>query len=60
MFINILTKGGFRGAFRVCTCLKCSSLYKDTLIRFFFFVGALETSAPPTKHPLMDTKVSIL
>ena len=55
MFINILTKGGFRG----CTCLKCTSLSKDTLMRVFFFVGALETSAPPTK-PLMDTKVSIL
>ena len=54
MFINILTKGGFRG----CTCLKCTSLSKDTLMRVFF-VGALETSAPPTK-PLMDTKVSIL
>ncbi len=51
MFINILTKGGFRGAFRGCTCLKCTSLYKDTLIRVFFFVGALETSAPPTKPP---------
>ncbi len=59
MFINILTKGGFRGAFRGCTCLKCTSLSKDTLMRVFFFVGALETSAPPTK-PLMDTKVSIL
>ena len=47
MFINILTKGGFRGAFRGCTCLKCTSLSKDTLMRVFFFVGALETSAPP-------------
>ena len=32
---------------RGCTCLKCTSLSKDTLMRVFFFVGALETSAPP-------------
>ena len=47
MFINILTKGVSSGGFRGCTCLKCTSLSKDTLMRVFFFVGALETSAPP-------------
>ncbi len=47
MFIKILTRVGFRGSFRGCTCLKCTSLSKDTLMGVFFFVGALETSAPP-------------
>ena len=60
MFINILTKGGFRGAFRGCTCLKCTSQYKYTLIMVFLFVCALLKIAPPKKNPLMDTKVSIL
>ena len=62
MFINKLwcSQGvSSGGAFRGCTCLKCTSLSKDTLMRVFFFVGALETSAPP-ESPLMDTKVSIL
>ena len=46
MFINKLWC--FQGvSSRGCTCLKCTSLSKDTLMRVFFFVGALETSAPP-------------
>ena len=42
MFINKLARG--------CTCLKCTNLSKDILLKTFFFVGALETSAPPNGY----------
>ena len=47
--------GVFRGAFRGCTCLKCTNV--ALLVHFLLYwctscsVGALETSAPPKAPP---------
>ena len=38
MFINILTKGGFMGAFRGCTCLKCTNI-EVGLLRLHLQIG---------------------
>ena len=51
-----------RGCFRGCTCLKCTNktVLQHLLLRWCTscYVGALETSAPPKRHPLSLLKVA--
>ena len=57
-----LQKESLGGAFRGCTCLKCTNktVLQHLLLRWCTscYVGALETSAPPKRHPLSLLKVA--